>query len=411
MPDITLLPSAKVPLVYDGELTMTTEWYRFFWNIYGFTGSGTIPVNKGGTGLNTIGDHQLIIGNTNGVFEPVLLSSDSLAITYPTGFINIELPDNNISCTIFIATQGQTIFTVPTYGVGTNALEVYVNGNKQINSTNYAETNATTVTFVSGLNINDYVEFRILSTISSSLSGVTGVVGTPPILSSGGSTPVISIPAATGSVNGYLTSADWVTFNNSSTILSTPGASGNVLTSVGGSWVSAPPTGSIPSGTVTNFIQASAPTGWTQVTTWNNYAFRVVSGVGGGTGGSVAFTTAFSSKTPTGTVATTITSVTGNISLSGGSVNAHTLSTSEMPSHAHFYGYIQGGGSGLQAGTGYSGTAGDTNSTGGGGSHSHGFSPPTGAFSFTSGIATSAFTGTAINLAVQYVDNIIASKN
>lgn len=44
--------------------------------------------------------------------------------------------------------------------------------------------------------------------------GVTDVSATPPLLSSGGSTPNISIPAATTSVSGYLTSADWTTFNN-----------------------------------------------------------------------------------------------------------------------------------------------------------------------------------------------------
>jgi hypothetical protein len=44
-------------------------------------------------------------------------------------------------------------------------------------------------------------------------SGVTAVTGTAPVVSSGGTTPVISMAAATTSVNGYLTSADWNTFN------------------------------------------------------------------------------------------------------------------------------------------------------------------------------------------------------
>jgi hypothetical protein len=42
---------------------------------------------------------------------------------------------------------------------------------------------------------------------------VTSVTGTSPVVSSGGNTPAISMPAATSSVNGYLTSADWTTFN------------------------------------------------------------------------------------------------------------------------------------------------------------------------------------------------------
>ena len=61
----------------------------------------------------------------------------------------------------FTATQGQTIFTLTTitYTPGVNTLNVYVNGSKQVASTNYVETNSTTVTFVSGLNVGDVVEF------------------------------------------------------------------------------------------------------------------------------------------------------------------------------------------------------------------------------------------------------------
>lgn len=43
---------------------------------------------------------------------------------------------------------------------------------------------------------------------------VTSVNGIAPIVSSGGKTPAISIPAATTSVSGYLTSTDWNTFNS-----------------------------------------------------------------------------------------------------------------------------------------------------------------------------------------------------
>ena len=49
---------------------------------------------------------------------------------------------------------------------------------------------------------------------SISVGTVTSVTGTSPVVSSGGTTPAISMPAATGSVNGYLTSADWTTFNS-----------------------------------------------------------------------------------------------------------------------------------------------------------------------------------------------------
>jgi hypothetical protein len=45
-------------------------------------------------------------------------------------------------------------------------------------------------------------------------TAVTSVTGTSPVVSSGGTTPAISMAAATTSVNGYLTSTDWTTFNS-----------------------------------------------------------------------------------------------------------------------------------------------------------------------------------------------------
>jgi hypothetical protein len=62
-----------------------------------------------------------------------------------------------------------------------------------------------------------------------SLSGfVTDVTGTAPIVSSGGTTPAISIPAASSTVDGYLDNADWTTFNNkqNAITLTTTGTSG-----------------------------------------------------------------------------------------------------------------------------------------------------------------------------------------
>jgi len=153
MADITLLPSAKVPLVYEGENTMTTEWYRFFWNIYGFTGTGAIPVSKGGTGLNTIGDHQLIIGNANNVFEPALLSSASISITYPAGYVNLELGTSGVTPGTYGSASQVGVFTVNQYGVLTAAANTSI-----------------------GINANQIISGTIASArISGSYTGITGV--------------------------------------------------------------------------------------------------------------------------------------------------------------------------------------------------------------------------------------------
>lgn len=167
-----------------------------------------------------------------------------------------------------------------------------------------------------------------------------------------------------------------------------PGTNGNVLTSNGTTWTSAAPGGGFAAGTVMLFAQTAAPTGWTKNTsTGDNSALRVVTGTAS-TGGSVAFTTAFASQTPT----ITITGITG-------SAAATTLTTSQIPSHTHTV-----KNNGCAAGAGLypfqgGGTV-DTGSTGGGGSHTH-------SFTFSSGTATSS----AINLAVQYIDVIRATKD
>ena len=139
--------------------------------------------------------------------------------------------------------------------------------------------------------------------------------------------------------------------------------------------------GLVPSGTRTTFFQASAPTGWTQVTTLNDYLPRIVNGTGGGTSAGTGFSSVNASVTTAG----------------------HTLTTAEMPSHTHtdsghthplagyqfaaggnnFYSYITVG-SGITSGIGHA----SLSNTGGGGSHSHG-----------------------LTLNISYLDLILCSRN
>ena len=175
-----------------------------------------------------------------------------------------------------------------------------------------------------------------------------------------------------------------------------PGSNGNVLTSNGSAWTSAA-AAAFDSGTIMLFAQTNAPTGWTKnTTTGDNSALRVTIGAAS-TGGSVGFTTAFASQTPTGSVSITAVS---------GTAGATTLTTPQIPSHTHQQ-LLNNGSNGSPGGVNQndSGPAigsGPTGATGGGGSHDH-------PFSFSSGSGT--FTGNAINLAVQYIDVIRASKN
>lgn len=116
MANITLIPSAKVPLIYPDTSTMSTEWYRFFWNIYGFTGTGVVPVDKGGTGLDTIGNHQLIIGNANNVFEPAILTGSGITISYSPGIVNFAIGASGVTPGTYGSASQVGVFTVNQYG-------------------------------------------------------------------------------------------------------------------------------------------------------------------------------------------------------------------------------------------------------------------------------------------------------
>jgi hypothetical protein len=97
---------------------------------------------------------------------------------------------------------------------------------------------------------------------SISVGTVTSVSGTSPVVSSGGNTPAISIPAATGSVNGYLTSTDWTTFNNKQ-------PAGSYLTAV---TADAPLSGSGTSGSHLVIATANTTTtGAISSTDWNTF--------------------------------------------------------------------------------------------------------------------------------------------
>jgi len=155
----------------------------------------------------------------------------------------------------------------------------------------------------------------------------------------------------------------------------------------------------IPTGTVVLFYQSAAPTGWTQVTTLNDYDLRLVSGVGGTTGGTTAYSTVFANQT----VSTTV----------SGTAGATTLSTAQLASHAHstIGSYLSDSTGGFPAGAGCPGFSfkSATSAAGSGGSHTHG--TPTFTGTSHNHTASSSFSGTAINLAVQYIDVIICSKN
>jgi hypothetical protein len=157
------------------------------------------------------------------------------------------------------------------------------------------------------------------------------------------------------------------------------------------------------------FQQTSAPTGWTKDTTHNDKALRVVSGAVS-SGGSVAFSTAFANRTVSGNV--------DNFTATG-TIGGTALTVGQLPGHQHLV--VASTGSGTLSNTSYvrdtanystnynydlTGSTvvadtGLTSSVGSGETHTHSFT----------GTAHNHSFSTTLNMAVQYVDLIIASKN
>lgn len=202
-----------------------------------------------------------------------------------------------------------------------------------------------------------------------------------------------------------------------------------------------------PTGTVMLFQQTAAPLGWTKLAVHNNKALRLTTG-SVTTGGSVAFTTAFASQANTGTIGGTVPSGSISNTTAGGTVGNTALSADQLPAHTHDT-TISGststtgdhshtvqtrndasGGTGEIGLTnpGATGTK-STNTTGNhshtfsgsgtsnggnglfGNAHGHSFTGSSHGHTFTGNSHNHSYTGDAINLAVQYVDVIMASKD
>ena len=202
--------------------------------------TGTVPINRGGTNLTSLGANLTLLGsNGSSLVYRTLSSTDSsivfdwatsgvLKLVVDPSVINI----NNLSGTLGIAKggTGQT-----TASAAINALLPSQTGySGRVLSTDGS---------------------GVLSWIAVGGTGtVTAVTGTGPIVSSGGTTPAISMAVANTSTNGYLSSADWNTFNakGNGTVTSvaalTIGTTGTDITS------------SVTTGTTTPVITLNIPT-------------------------------------------------------------------------------------------------------------------------------------------------------
>ena len=88
----TQITPPRVPIIDERTGAVSREWYRWFYSLYTFTGSGTgiLPVTSGGTGLGTIPTNgQLLIGNGTGYSLNTLGAGAGILVTNGLGTITV----------------------------------------------------------------------------------------------------------------------------------------------------------------------------------------------------------------------------------------------------------------------------------------------------------------------------------
>ena len=233
--NITSIPAPRVSLIDERTGTISREWYRFLLNLFVLTGSGSNPtsledlqvgpptqeIDLGPLDPTPSGFAAYAAGSAQeSQIAEIQKQLEALASSMNVSEVRSELAE--------VWKQLQALQLVPQVSpsaLTTNSSILYGNGSGGFSNV----TIGTGVSFTSG-------------TLSATGTGgtVTAVTGTAPVASSGGTTPVISMAAATASVNGYLTSTDWTTFNNKQpagtyvTAVSVVSANGLAGTSSGG---------------------------------------------------------------------------------------------------------------------------------------------------------------------------------
>ena len=183
--------TVTIPTVNDGTLTLATSGT-------GLSGSASFTANQAGAGSFTVASNA-----TDANTASTIVARDASG-NFTAGTITAALSGNasGLSSTLAVTSGGTGQTT-------------YTNGQLLIGNTTGSTLTKATLTAGTGITVtNGSGAITIAATNNGT---VTSVTGTAPVVSSGGATPAISMAAATTSVDGYLTSTDWTTFNNKTT--------------------------------------------------------------------------------------------------------------------------------------------------------------------------------------------------
>jgi hypothetical protein len=195
--------------------------------------------------------------------------------------------------------------------------------------------------------------------------------------------------------------------------------------------------GSVPSGAKTIFRTATAPSGWTIDTGFNNRTIRLVSSSAGGGGGSTPFTEVYKTQPISGqftisgvalssaTTSSAVLTTSGSASINSFNVSPATIDGGNIGSHAHGYTDWTQGTITVFAGPNPQGSVGNPVGASfspamSSGSHTHSGSA-SGSFSGSAGshqhsvsgsfTCTTSFVGNNVDLSIQYVDVLLCTKS
>ncbi len=197
--------------------------------------SGTLAAANGGTGVSSTATFPLSgVVVTETAIET--LTNKILSGATINGASSIS-GSTTINTTSTINSGAQTVSgNVTIQGNNTTANKLVLNDKGSANSVSLKAPDNLTSSIVWELPSTNGSAGQVLSTngsgtlswVSAAAGSVTNVNGTAPIsVTTGTSTPVISMPQANGATNGYLSSADWTTFSNKQ-------AAGNYITELTG---------------------------------------------------------------------------------------------------------------------------------------------------------------------------------
>jgi len=230
--------ASSVPVIAvntQGQITSATNTTIAIANTQ-VSGLGTMSTQNANSVAITGGSlNGVAIGGTtagDGTFDILTANVSRLGIATGTSMV----ASNGLSSTSTFTGTAPTDGIVVDYSTGYGRFSAFTGDGYQWYTGGIANTKIMDITSAGALTTTGTVTANGVL-LTGNLGTVTSVTGTSPVVSSGGNTPAISMPAATTSVSGYLTSTDWNTFNGKQAagtyVNSVSGTTGRI-TSTGG---------------------------------------------------------------------------------------------------------------------------------------------------------------------------------